>query len=118
MYRDNVTTIDATNVVVVDENTITCQVNLTGAERSMYKVIVTSSDCGGASACELDEALAVCRSNFNSDSQIDFLDWVQLAGKWNKPCSEPDWCNGIDLDHSKFVDFGDVLFFSQDWLLP
>jgi hypothetical protein len=41
VFRDNDTRIDATDVVVVDENTITCQVDLTGAEPGAWNVVVT-----------------------------------------------------------------------------
>ena len=41
VFRDNDTRIDAADVVVVDENTITCQVDLTGAEPGSWNVVVT-----------------------------------------------------------------------------
>jgi hypothetical protein len=41
VFRDNDTRIDATDVVIVDENTITCQVDLTNAEPGAWNVVVT-----------------------------------------------------------------------------
>jgi hypothetical protein len=41
VFRDNDTRIDATNIMVVDENTITCQVDLDGAEPGVWNVVVT-----------------------------------------------------------------------------
>jgi len=41
VFRDNATTIEATDVVIVDENTITCRVDLTGAEPGAWNVVVT-----------------------------------------------------------------------------
>ena len=118
VFRDDVTRIEAANVVVAEENTITCQVDLDGAEPDTWNVIVTP-ECGDAARGTLDDALQIvaCRSNFNHDSQVDFLDFVELANNWRKPCSEPGWCAGIDLDHSERVDIGDLAIFVQEWLL-
>ncbi len=41
VFRDNDTRISATDVVIVDENTITCQVDLAGAEPGAWNVVVT-----------------------------------------------------------------------------
>jgi len=41
VFRDNDTIINATDVVIVDENTITCQVDLKGAEPGAWNVVVT-----------------------------------------------------------------------------
>ena len=41
VFRDNDTRIDATDIVVVDENTITCQIDLDGAEPGVWNVVVT-----------------------------------------------------------------------------
>jgi hypothetical protein len=118
VFRDDVTRIEATNVVVTDENTITCRVDLEGAEPDTWNVIVTP-ECGEAAKCHLDDALQIvtCASDFNRDSRVDFLDWAQLTNNWHEPCSQPFWCAGMDLDHSGRVDFGDLAIFAQEWLL-
>jgi hypothetical protein len=41
VFRDNDTVIDATDVVIVDENTITCRIDLTGAKPGAWNVVVT-----------------------------------------------------------------------------
>jgi hypothetical protein len=41
VFRDNDTVIDAIDVVILDENTITCRVDLTGAEPGAWNVVVT-----------------------------------------------------------------------------
>ncbi len=58
VFRDDVMKINATDVVVVDENTITCQVDLNGAVPDTWNVVVTPQNCE-ASQCELDEALQI-----------------------------------------------------------
>jgi len=118
VFRDNVIKIDATNVVVANENTINCQVDLTGAEPDTWNVIVTPP-CGEAAKCELDDGLQIvtCSCDFNRDAQVNFPDWATLASNWRKLCSSPNWCAGMDLDHSGSVDIGDVAVFAEEWLL-
>jgi hypothetical protein len=117
VYRD-ITKIKATDVVVVDVNTITCQVNLAGARAETWNLIVTP-ECEQASVCNLDNALQIIasRADFNHDTGVDFLDWTDLAGIWRQACSAPSWCDGIDLDESGSIGFGDVQIFAQEWLL-
>jgi hypothetical protein len=69
--------IEATNVMVVDANTITCQVDVNGAGSGMWDVIVTP-ECVQAAEGKLEDALQIvtCSCDFNRDSQIDFLDWA------------------------------------------
>jgi hypothetical protein len=116
VYRDDVTKIEATNIVIADENTITCQVDIDVAEPNLWTVAVTP-ECGGR--CEIEDGLqtVACRANFNRDSQVDFGDFAELATIWQAPCSEPDWCNGMDISYSGYVDMGDVAIIAQEWLL-
>jgi len=118
VFRDNVIKIDATNVVVADANTITCQVDVNGVEPGMWDVVVTP-ECGQAAEGELEDALQIvtCSCDFNRDAQVNFPDWATLASNWRKPCSLPSWCAGMDLDHSGSVDIGDVAVFAEEWLL-
>jgi hypothetical protein len=117
VYRD-ITKIKATDVVVGDVNTIACQVNLAGARADTWNLIVTP-ECEQASVCNLDNAVAIVafRADFNHDTGVDFLDWTDLAGIWHQVCSAPTWCDGIDLDESGSIGFGDVQMFAQEWLL-
>jgi hypothetical protein len=41
VFRDNDTVIEATEVVIVDESTITCRVDLTSAEPGAWNVVIT-----------------------------------------------------------------------------
>jgi hypothetical protein len=41
VFRDNDTVIDASDVVILDENTITCRVDLSGAEPGAWNMVVT-----------------------------------------------------------------------------
>ena len=117
VFRDDVTRIDATNVVVADENTITCQADLEGAEPGTWQVIVTPQ-CGDAARCDLVDAVQIvaCTSDFNGDSRVDLLDWTELVDNWAEPCSQPLWCAGMDMDESGRVDFGDMAIFAEQWL--
>jgi len=117
VFRDDVTRIEATNVVIVDGNTISCQVDLTSAEPNEWNVVVTP-ECGEAAEGVLENGLQIvlCSSDFNRDSKVDLLDHSKLADKWKKPCSAPLWCNGIDIDHNGYVDAGDLAVLAEEWL--
>ncbi|UCG58191.1 MAG: lamin tail domain-containing protein [Phycisphaerales bacterium] len=118
VFPDDSTTIEATSVAVPDENTITCQVDVDGAEPGAWNVVLTPP-CGGELRLGLDAALLIgsCTSDFNHDSDIDFFDAAQLANMWDEPCSGPLWCGGIDIDRSGRVDIGDLAILAHEWLL-
>jgi len=118
VFRDDVTKIDATSVVIADESIITCQANLAGAEPGLWNVVVTP-ECGEAAKGILEDGLQIvtCLCDFNRDSQVDFLDHAKLAGKWYKLCSAPLWCDGIDIDHSGRVDIGELAALAEEWLI-
>jgi len=56
------------------------------------------------------------RSDFNPNWRIDLLDLAEFANKWLETCSEPNWCQGRDLDYSTTVDFSDFAIFADNWL--
>jgi len=118
VFRDDIKRINATNVVIVDENTITCQADLDDIEVGMWNVIVTPP-CGGAAQCDLINALQIvaCMYDFNHDSQVNFFDLAELANNWRELCSQPGWCGGMDLSNSGRVNFSDMAIFAQEWLL-
>ena len=58
MHRDEVIEVEATDIVVVDDSTITCRVNLSGVELGLWNVYVTP-ECGEAAQCYLDDALNI-----------------------------------------------------------
>lgn len=56
-------------------------------------------------------------SDFNGDGIVNFKDFSILAYYWmDYLCSEPDWCEGSDFDESRYVDFGDLKTFAENWL--
>jgi len=117
VFRDDVKRIDATNVVVVDQSTVTCQVDLNGAPPGTWNVIVTPP-CGQDARCQLEDALLIvaCRFDFNGDLQINLLDLAYLAENWHKACPQPLLCGGTDIDQSGRVDIRDMAIFAQQWL--
>jgi hypothetical protein len=58
VFRDNSERIDATDIAVVDENTITFQVDLDGTEPGTWNVTVTP-ECGTAARCRLGTAVQI-----------------------------------------------------------
>ena len=56
-------------------------------------------------------------SDFNGDGIVNFKDFSILAYYWmDYICSESDWCEGSDFDESRYVDFGDLKTFAENWL--
>ena len=58
VFRDNDKTIEATDIVVADENTITCRVDPAGAEPGVWNVVVTPQ-YGDTARCDLPEAVQI-----------------------------------------------------------
>jgi hypothetical protein len=116
VYRDDVTRIDATNVTVANENTITCEVDIDIDDPNTWNLVLTPQ-CGSQLKVEGAVLTVSCQSNFNNDLQINFLDYAELADIWDQPCSVIDWCNGLDLDFSERIDMGDLAIVADEWLL-
>jgi hypothetical protein len=58
VFRDNDTRIEATDIVVVDENTITCRVDLNGAESGAWNLVVIP-EYGDTTRCDLPGAVQI-----------------------------------------------------------
>jgi hypothetical protein len=58
------------------------------------------------------------KCNFNGDSDVDFNDFASVGNDWDNTCTAPDWCGGLDFDHSGRVDYNDLWIFSESWLSP
>jgi len=117
VYRDR-TEIHATDVAVLDPNTITCRAYLQGARPDTWSVTITP-ECEQAPVCNLEDALEVVVSlaDFNRDTAVDFKDFSDLADFWRQACPPPSGCGGTDLNGNDRIDFGDVERFAEDWLL-
>jgi hypothetical protein len=58
VFRDDDTKIEATDIIIVDENTITCRIDLTGAEPGAWNVVVTPP-YGDTARADLPEGLLI-----------------------------------------------------------
>lgn len=55
--------------------------------------------------------------DFNNDAVVDFNDFAVLASHWQETgCSDPNWCEGTDLDIDGNVDCNDLILFIDYWL--
>ena len=55
--------------------------------------------------------------DFNNDTKVDFGDFAILASYWQKAgCSDPNWCEGTDLNTNGSVDANDLMLFVDYWL--
>jgi len=55
--------------------------------------------------------------DFNGDTKVDFTDFAVLASYWGDTvCSDPNWCEGADLDTDGSVDSNDLALFAEYWL--
>jgi len=55
--------------------------------------------------------------DFNNDTSVDFADFAVIASHWQETgCSDPNWCEGTDLDTDGNVDCNDLTLFMDYWL--
>ena len=55
--------------------------------------------------------------DFNNNAEVDFADFAVLASHWQETgCSNPNWCEGTDLDADGNVDCNDLTLFIDYWL--
>jgi len=55
--------------------------------------------------------------DFNKDTRVDFTDFAVIASHWQEnECSDPNWCEGTDLDTNGGVDTNDLMSFAEYWL--
>jgi hypothetical protein len=55
--------------------------------------------------------------DFNNDTIVNFFDFAVLASYWRATdCSDPNWCEGTDLDVDGDVDPNDLMLFVNYWL--
>jgi hypothetical protein len=53
--------------------------------------------------------------DINGDGDFNLEDFDYIARHWFMPCSDPNWCQGADLDLSGLVDYQDLKTFTQNW---
>jgi hypothetical protein len=93
--------------------------NLTGFDLSLghHTLTATATDPEGKTGTDTVTVTVVANfADFNCDRSVDLLDISELAENWQANCSEPDWCEGTDLDRSGVVDFADLAIFCENWL--
>ena len=93
--------------------------NLTGFDLSLghHTLTATATDPEGKTGTDTVVITVVANfADFNCDRSVDLLDISELAENWQANCSEPDWCEGTDLDRSGVVDFADLAIFCENWL--
>ncbi len=57
--------------------------------------------------------------DLNQDGVVNFYDFSALALQWYAGgCSDPNWCEGADMDRDGYVDSYDLGLFAQYWLWP
>ena len=72
---------------------------------------------GGRIDIGADEYWDGQRSDLNHDGKVNSKDYSIFAYYWLEyVCSEPDWCEGCDYDHSGVVDLEDLQRFAEDWM--
>ncbi len=55
--------------------------------------------------------------DFDNDAIVHFNDFAVLASHWQETgCSDPNWCEGTDLDIDGNVDCNDLILFVDFWL--
>jgi len=55
--------------------------------------------------------------DFDRSTKVDFVDFAMLASYWRPTdCSDPNWCEGTDLDVDGDVDPNDLMLFVNYWL--
>jgi len=56
--------------------------------------------------------------DFDKSTKVDFADFAVFTMYWQESgCTDPDWCEGTDLDTDGTVDVNDLLLFSDYWLV-
>ena len=54
--------------------------------------------------------------DLDKDGRMNLGDFALLARDWLRKCSSPDWCDGMDRDHSRRVDLADLRSFLEHWM--
>ncbi len=93
--------------------------NLVGFQLTLgdHLLSATVTDPEGKTATgTVKVSVAAKRSDINRDLSIDIFDFGMLVSNWLLTCSEPNWCEGTDLNFSGKIDFDDFAIFARNWL--
>jgi len=56
--------------------------------------------------------------DYDINGTVNFIDYANLAQWWlNTGCSEPNWCDGVDLDRNSSVEWEDLQGLLYNWLI-
>ena len=58
----------------------------------------------------------VITRDFDDDGQVNFVDFSILAYYFGTDCTDPETCEGVNLDDYSIVDFNDLALFIDFWL--
>jgi hypothetical protein len=68
-------------------------------------------------ARKLAAVLLLAVADVDMDHAVNFTDYAIFADHWmDDTCSDPNWCDGTDFDHSGNVDMLDLATFARYWL--
>jgi hypothetical protein len=81
-----------------------------------HTITLNVSDANGLSDSTAIAITVLLPGDFNIDYRVDFIDLAKFSSKWLDTCSEPNWCEGTDLDYSGRVNFVDFALFAEQWL--
>ena len=116
VFRDDVKKIEATNVVVTDQSTITCQVDVDNAEPGTWNVIVTP-ECGQAAKAVLDDAILITSPPAGTvDWTVSPVETVDSTGAASGPFT-PNQHGFVIFNHgTEAISFSVSKAAATDWL--
>jgi hypothetical protein len=94
-------------------------VTLANGENATFRLdfsnAVSSTSASSVDNLAITLAGASNPPDINGDGDINFEDYEFISWYWMQPCSDPNWCQGADLDLSGLVDYQDLKTFTQNW---
>ena len=63
------------------------------------------------------QSVSTIDGDFDRNCRVDIFDFYHLTQYWlSSGCGDPNWCEGVDIDHSTRVDGLDYSLFADRWL--
>lgn len=106
------------DMVPVDTNITSTSYELTGLKPGTgyaWKIIATDGQAVSEGPTWVF-ATNPPNPDLNGDYFVNFVDFAILADSWLENCSEPNWCEGADLDWSGEVNLPDLQILTNSWL--